>query len=39
MMTRDEALKLLRGGPEGLQTWNEYREKGGEIPDLSKANL
>ncbi len=22
MMTRDEALELLRGGPEGVEEWN-----------------
>jgi hypothetical protein len=38
-MTRDEALKLLRGGPEGVADWNRRREFGGEIPNLASANL
>jgi len=38
-MDRDEALKLLLGGPEGVKEWNRRREAGEEIPDLSRANL
>lgn len=38
-MTRDEALKLLRGGPEGVGELNRRREFGGEIPNLASANL
>lgn len=38
-MDRDEALRLLRGGPEGIHEWNRRRAHGEEIPDLSNANL
>ena len=43
-MNRDEALKLLRGGADGVAEWNRRRETGEEIPslegeDLSGANL
>lgn len=39
-MTREEALELLRGGPEGIAEWNRYRsENKGAIPDLSEADL
>jgi uncharacterized protein YjbI with pentapeptide repeats len=38
-MDRDEALKLLRGGPEGVAEWNRLRVSGEEIPDLAEANL
>jgi uncharacterized protein YjbI with pentapeptide repeats len=38
-MDRDEALRLLRGGREGVREWNRRREEGKAIPDLSKANL
>ncbi len=40
-MTRDEALKLLRGGKEGVQKWNEWREENpkAELPSLRYANL
>ncbi len=33
-MDRDEALRLLRGGPEGIDEWNRRREADAEIPDL-----
>lgn len=33
-MDRDEALRLLEGGPEGVAEWNRRREAGEEIPDL-----
>jgi uncharacterized protein YjbI with pentapeptide repeats len=36
---REEALKLLRGGPEGVARWNEYRARGGKIPIIAGANL
>jgi hypothetical protein len=36
-MDRDEALKLLKGGPNGVKEWNRRRESGEKIPDLSKA--
>jgi len=38
-MDRDEALKLLKGGPEGIKEWNRRRSAGEEIPDLSSVNL
>ena len=38
-MDRDEALKLLRGGPEGIAEWNQRRTTGEMIPDLSGAIL
>ena len=38
-MDRDEALKLLRGGEEGVAEWNRRRSEGEEIPDLSGADL
>src|SRR4051794_28917464 len=39
VMDRDDALKLLTGGPGGVHTWNDHREAGGEIPSLSGADL
>ena len=48
-MDRDEAIKLLTGGEDGIREWNRRREAGEEIPvliaeylcdtDLSGANL
>jgi hypothetical protein len=38
-VNRDEALKLLKGGEEGIKEWNRRREKGEEIPNLNEANL
>ena len=38
-MDRDEALKLLKGGEEGIREWNQRRVSGVEIPDLSSADL
>ena len=38
-LDRDEALKLLKGGEEGIREWNQRRASGVEIPDLSSANL
>lgn len=38
-MDRDEALKLLRGGPEGVAEWNRRRNTGEEIPLLNKSDL
>jgi len=35
-MDRDEAIKLLQGGPEGIAEWNQPRQAGDIIPDLSK---
>jgi hypothetical protein len=36
---RDEAIRLLKGGPEGVREWNEQREQGEEIPLLYWADL
>ncbi len=38
-MDRDEAMELLRGGAEGIAEWNQRRNAGEPIPDLSKADL
>lgn len=37
-MTRDEALKLLRGRENGIVEWNRRPGLGGEIPSRSNAN-
>jgi hypothetical protein len=38
-MDRDEAIRLLKGGPDGVREWNERRERGEEIPHLFGADL
>src|SRR5512135_1402038 len=38
-MDRDEALRLLEGGPEGVAEWNRRRKAGEGIPNLGGANL
>ena len=38
-MDREEALKMLRGGSGGIDTWNRKRSAGEDIPDLSGADL
>jgi hypothetical protein len=38
-MDRDEAIKLLTGGTEGIAEWNRRRESDETIPNLSEANL
>src|SRR5512146_2444557 len=38
-MDRDEALRLLKGGPEGVAEWNWRRSAGEEVPNLLGANL
>jgi hypothetical protein len=38
-MDRDEAIKLLTGGQEGIAEWNQRRESGEGIPELSEVNL
>jgi len=38
-MDLDEALKLLRGGEDGVKEWNRRRDEGEEIPDLIEAYL
>jgi len=36
---KQEALKLLRGGPEGIKQWNMRLAAGGFITDLSEVDL
>ena len=36
-MDRDDALKLLKGGPVGIAEWNRRRDAGEEIPDLNRC--
>ncbi len=39
-MDREQALKLLRGGTQGIQEWNRMRIEGeAELPDLSGVDL
>ncbi len=38
-MDRDEALRLLRGGAEGIEEWNRRRDAGEDIPELLDAVL
>ena len=38
-MDRDEALKLLNGGEEGIRVWNQRHRAGEAIPDLNSADL
>ena len=38
-MDSDEALKLLKGGEEGIHEWNKRRDSGVEIPDLSNTHI
>jgi uncharacterized protein YjbI with pentapeptide repeats len=38
-MERDEALRLLKGGPDGIAEWNRRLEAGEDVPDLSDADL
>lgn len=38
-MDREKALKLLRGGPDGVKEWNEWRITSEEIPDLRGSDL
>lgn len=38
-MNVDEALRLLRGGQDGIEQWNQRREKGENIPSLREVNL
>jgi hypothetical protein len=38
-MDRDEALRLLRGGREGIAEWNRRRLHGEKPADLSEADL
>jgi uncharacterized protein YjbI with pentapeptide repeats len=36
---REEAIRLLRGGPDLIREWNERRERHEIIPDLDEADL
>lgn len=38
-MNRDEAITLLRGGPEGIKEWNRQRSEGASLPDLDVLSL
>jgi hypothetical protein len=38
-MDRDEAIKLLKGGKEGVREWNRRRGNGEKIPGLRQADL
>lgn len=38
-MNREEALKLLRGGPLGRREWEDFRRSECEVPDLDGSNL
>ncbi|PKK85069.1 MAG: hypothetical protein CVT49_00580 [candidate division Zixibacteria bacterium HGW-Zixibacteria-1] len=38
-MDRDEAVKLLRGGPKGIEEWNRRRVEGENVPNLLDVNL
>jgi uncharacterized protein YjbI with pentapeptide repeats len=38
-MDRDEAIRLLKGGRDEVREWNQRRERGEDIPDLSGADL
>jgi hypothetical protein len=38
-MERDEALRLLGAGPDGVREWNERRAGGEPIPTLRGAAL
>src|SRR5690348_13880339 len=38
-MDRDEAIRLLKDGRQGILEWNRLRDAKEEIPDLSGAHL
>ena len=38
-MDQDEALRLHRGGAEGIKEWNQRRGAGEVIPALGRADL
>lgn len=38
-MNREEAIRLLRAGDDGIKKWNEFRALEAELPDLSHADL
>jgi hypothetical protein len=39
VMDRDEAIKLLNGGTEGIAEWNRRRRTGETIPDLARVDV
>lgn len=39
MLTRDEAIKILRSGPHGVHEWNKHRQNKVEIPELNDISL
>ena len=38
-MDLDKALKMLKGGKDGVREWNQRRESGVKIPELSGVDL
>jgi len=38
-MDLDEAIRLLKGGPEGVAEWNRRRAASEEIPGLHRAGI
>jgi uncharacterized protein YjbI with pentapeptide repeats len=38
-MDRDEAIRLLQGGPDGIREWNQWRRRKEKIPVLRRAAL
>ena len=38
-MTEEEAIKMLRGGIQGIAEWNKRRASGEEVSDLTGADL
>jgi hypothetical protein len=38
-MDRDEAIRLLTGGPDGVREWNQRRERDEKIPKLCFASF
>ena len=38
-MDLDEALKLLKGGADGVEQWNRFRISGAPIPDMMNVDL
>ncbi len=38
-MNRDEAIKMLKGGPEKIAEWNRWRESEHSMPDLTDIDL
>jgi hypothetical protein len=39
IMDREEAIRLLKGGKEGIEEWDRRRKSGEDIPDLKRADL